>query len=199
MSFEIMVIRSGPLEPCLRAILAIIALSTVEGCRHDVPTCFGVEPGDHIEATIVDAYVYGSTDYIFVGSAYNNACEFGFDFEQGDVLDLTVTGTATVDDVCSVGFISVASSGSLTWIPVHSPASNSPAIFVGDFTESTGTCSGPSDLLFEVTGKDPFAPATKGQIPSVVLTRNFQGGTDAGDCPARCFGEFVVNLKRTNG
>jgi hypothetical protein len=174
---------------CLPALIGLLSCSTGPS-----GVCFGVHVGDKITISVVDVYGPGSP-YTQIDPVYNH-CNFGFDLVQGQSLLATVVASASIDDVCTVGQVSIAPFGAWTWTSAQPAPGHSPQILVGDFTAANGSCTGHVQTVFTVYGKDPFASSQPGQVPNVVLTRNFVG-SGLPNCPTSCAGEFVVNLQKT--
>jgi hypothetical protein len=168
------------------------------------PTCFGLKVGDQIAVTVVDTYM--NPEHISYEAGNPEVCGFGFDVSRGSVLHATVAMVFPgVDITCGAAIADFEPFGGWTWTLEPglstggaSAISGDPRFLFGNYEATHGTCSGQTNLGFDVSaGANPFTPSVAGQTPNVVMTRGFgasKPGTAA--CPAECGGDFVVNLQK---
>jgi len=165
-------------------------------CCADRSPCYGLTAGDRVDITVVEPYDQNSqyllTNNVLFGPT--PGCGFGFDLSQGLVLHATVAENES-DRNCKVAAPTFEPFNGWTWTLSSDPGTPD-TVLAGAYSASDGACTGLVALTFYVESGDPLQPSVPGQVPHVVMTRQFDGSApDTPTCHG-CLGNFVVNLHK---
>ncbi len=188
------------------SLAAAIAVGTlvVPACNSPGP-CFGLGVGTKLGITIVDYYT-GNPNYPQDerGRVGSGSCEFGFDVMQGQELLATVASTSYAD-TCQVPVLAFQPFGAWNWTDGQQNTGGNVNAFDGLYVASSSYCDGRVAVYATAASvtQDVFQAPVVGQVPPVVMERDFSGGQGVGDaglagCMTSCSGTFVISLRRLN-
>jgi hypothetical protein len=192
----------------VRALVAAIAVAAIvaPSCNSPGP-CFGVGVGTRLGITIVDYYT-GNPNYPQDerGSGAPGGCVFGFDVVQGQELVATVVSTSGAgSDSCDVAVPAFQPFGAWSWQGGEQNTGGNTDVFDARYSATSSDCEGQVAVYAVAASEtqDVFKAPVVGQLPPVVMERDFMGGQALGDagaatCPTSCTGTFVVSLRRLN-
>jgi|SRR5580658_3408066 hypothetical protein len=178
-------------------LAGLVALVSGAACSGNPPPCFGVAVGDKIAVTVLNAAVDPGEGIYSYDSGASDVCGFGFDLFQGLVLQATIVqSTDGFPGNCGVGIPQYGAFSGWTWtLSGATETGAAPNILIGEYLATNGTCNGSVYVSLQVTdGANPFSPSVPGQVPNVVMGREWFGGGPG--CPTECRGDFVVNLQK---
>jgi hypothetical protein len=186
-------------------ILALPIFGPAFGCRSDLVPCFSLKAGDQIALSIVEPYDANS-HYTFVGGLNVPAypCELGVDVSDGETIAATVTDFGAGPDTgCATAVPAYGPVGD--WIWQLRPDQMPPEAFLfGVYTATRSSCVGTVQVRLS-SDNMPFAASVEGQVPHLIMERDFAADANNPDCPnvptamvdaagnLSCGGYFVVN------
>jgi hypothetical protein len=178
-------------------------VATLCGCpaNSGVQACYGLKIGDRIELSVIEPYDANS-QYKY-SSSVNSSCENGLDLSGGQTLEATVVDLRG-ETQCATGIANFGPVGGWSW---QLKAYQQPAaglLLFGSYTATLGQCTGSVEIQVSADAT-PFVPPVVGQVPHVLLSRNFSGDGANSACPdagttsgggRSCVGTFVVSARK---
>jgi hypothetical protein len=162
-------------------------------CRPTAADCFDIHPGSRVAITVNDLAYTPAT-------APSGACGFGFDMTQGLRLvatDLDNPDSSGEGSTCNSARVSIEPFAAWTWTTTGKAGGTAPTVLAGQFSATSGTCTGDTSITVTSVSDQAFAVADAGQGSNVVMERTFTRHGDGGaGCPSICVDDFFVTLER---
>jgi hypothetical protein len=186
------------------ALVAAVLISVVACGQVQTRPCFGLQRGDRIELTVIEPYD-PTSHYPYAASYSASSCELGFDLADGQVLEATVVDMRSDDTAdCQTGIAQMGPVGGWTWQLASQQSPPPDLLLYGSYAATMGQCTGSVQMKLH-SDQTPFVPPIVGQVPHVLLERQFQGNASNPACPSVgtvvgtelvCASTFVVDAKK---